>query len=71
MRAPVVNGDDDVRISSKFVKDSNGFIRQNKKPSHPACPLTLGRKMDTRIKVAESTRKTKIFVSRLDTECPV
>ena len=28
-RAPVVNSDDDVRISSKFVKDSDGFIRRN------------------------------------------
>ena len=58
-------------IYSKFVKDSDGFIRRNKKPSHPARPLTLGRKMGTRIKVAESTRKAKIFVSRLDPECHV
>ena len=59
------------RISSKYVKDSEGFIRREKIPRNMQRPLTMGRKTGTRIKVAPKVNKCKIFVSRLDPEFPL
>ena len=59
------------RISSKYVKDSEGFIRREKISRNMQRPLTMGRKTGTRIKVAPKVNKCKIFVSRLDPEFPL
>ena len=56
-----------IRISNKFVKDSEGFIHRNRKSR----PLTLGRKSGTRVKVASVPKQARIFVSRLAPEFPV
>ena len=60
--------DDSVmRISNKFVRDSEGFIHRNRKSR----PLTLGRKIGTRVKVASVSKQARIFVSRLAPEFAV
>ena len=60
----------DVRISSNYVRDNEGFIRREKsRPSAGRRPLLTGTKNGTKIKVALS--KCHIFVSRLAPEFPI
>ena len=61
----------DIRLSKNYVQDSEGFIRQEKKPRRAQRPLTMGRKSGTRIKVAPVVKECKIFVSRLAPDFPV
>ena len=61
----------DIRISKKYVKDQEGFIRHERGPRKTQRPLAMGRKSGTRVKVAPVIKKCKIFVSRLAPNFPV
>ena len=56
----------DTRISKRFVRDSDGFIRKEKKSRS----LATGRKNGTRVRVAPVVKQTRVFVSRLDPDFP-
>ena len=58
----------DIRISKDYVKDSEGFIRRERRPRNQQRPLTM---VGTRIKVAPVIKKCKIFVSRLAPHFPM
>ena len=66
-------GTEGTRVSSRYVRDSDGFIHRDiiKTSKRLPKPLTTGRKMGTKLKVAPTVQRAKVFVSRLHPDFPV
>ena len=60
LNQPSTSGmDRDSRISRNYVKDSEGFIRREKKPRSSQGTLAMGRKSGTTIKVTPISRNVE------------
>ena len=64
------NRNDDERVPRGFVRDNQGFLSRVPRPRQSS-KIKTGKKTGTSLKVVRPVKTSRIFISRLDPECPI